>query len=159
MEREGPRALFKGLGPNLVGVAPSRAIYFCAYSQSKEFLNRSAVLPPNSAAVHVCSASCAGECQVTPSRPLPPQSARPARQPTRYRPAVAGPARSPSPLLSRTGPNPAEPLPTPCVCWAAPAATMPRPGDTALIVDAQIGDLRVVLDTCWAALPVPTPQM
>ena len=63
VEREGPRALFKGLGPNLVGVAPSRAIYFCAYSQSKEFLNTSGVLPPNSAAVHVCSASCAGQCR------------------------------------------------------------------------------------------------
>lgn len=59
VEREGVRALFKGLGPNLVGVAPSRAIYFCAYSQSKEFLNT--CLPPNSAPVHVCSAFCAGQ--------------------------------------------------------------------------------------------------
>lgn len=39
MATEGTRALFKGLGPNIVGVAPSRAIYFCAYSQSKSFLN------------------------------------------------------------------------------------------------------------------------
>jgi len=61
VEHEGPRALFKGLGPNLVGVAPSRAIYFCAYSQSKEFLNNAAILLPDSAAVHVCAASCAGE--------------------------------------------------------------------------------------------------
>lgn len=36
---EGPRALFKGLGPNLVGVAPSRAIYFGTYAQSKRGLN------------------------------------------------------------------------------------------------------------------------
>nr|CAD7573026.1 unnamed protein product [Timema californicum] len=57
VEHEGPRALFKGLGPNLVGVAPSRAIYFCAYSQSKSFLN--SVLTPDTAIVHVCSASCA----------------------------------------------------------------------------------------------------
>lgn len=36
---EGSRALFKGLGPNIVGVAPSRAIYFCAYSQTKTSLS------------------------------------------------------------------------------------------------------------------------
>lgn len=39
VETEGVRALFKGLGPNIVGVAPSRAIYFCAYSQTKNALN------------------------------------------------------------------------------------------------------------------------
>ena len=33
---EGPRGLFRGLGPNLVGVAPSRAIYFWSYSTSKQ---------------------------------------------------------------------------------------------------------------------------
>jgi hypothetical protein len=59
VENEGPRALFKGLGPNLVGVAPSRAIYFCAYSQAKGFFN--SVLSPDTAIVHVCSASCAGQ--------------------------------------------------------------------------------------------------
>ncbi|CAB1429929.1 unnamed protein product [Pleuronectes platessa] len=35
LEKEGPRSLFRGLGPNLVGVAPSRAIYFAAYSKAK----------------------------------------------------------------------------------------------------------------------------
>lgn len=59
VEHEGPRALFRGLGPNLVGVAPSRAIYFCAYSQSKEFFNT--ILPPDTALVHLCSAGCAGK--------------------------------------------------------------------------------------------------
>lgn len=28
LEREGPRSLFRGLGPNLVGVAPSRYFFF-----------------------------------------------------------------------------------------------------------------------------------
>lgn len=40
VETEGSRALFKGLGPNIVGVAPSRAIYFGAYSQTKASLNK-----------------------------------------------------------------------------------------------------------------------
>lgn len=58
VKHEGPKALFKGLGPNLVGVAPSRAIYFCAYSQAKSFFN--SVLNPDTAIVHILSASCAG---------------------------------------------------------------------------------------------------
>lgn len=33
LEREGPRSLFRGLGPNLVGVAPSRFVqYYLQYS-------------------------------------------------------------------------------------------------------------------------------
>ncbi|XP_046493367.1 solute carrier family 25 member 36-A isoform X1 [Neodiprion pinetum] len=68
VENEGPRALFKGLGPNLVGVAPSRAIYFCTYSQSKSFFN--SVLPPDSPIVHVCSASAAGFVACTATNPI-----------------------------------------------------------------------------------------
>ena len=35
------RGLYKGLGPNIVGVAPSRAIYFWAYSTAKKYVNAS----------------------------------------------------------------------------------------------------------------------
>ena len=38
---EGMRGLYKGLGPNIVGVAPSRAIYFWAYSTAKKYVNAS----------------------------------------------------------------------------------------------------------------------
>jgi solute carrier family 25 protein 33/36 len=58
---EGVRGLFKGLGPNLVGVAPSRAIYFWAYSTAKKNVNAS--LPKrnrDTPFVHVISASIAG---------------------------------------------------------------------------------------------------
>uniref|UniRef100_A0AAV2LY70 Uncharacterized protein n=1 Tax=Knipowitschia caucasica TaxID=637954 RepID=A0AAV2LY70_KNICA len=57
LEKEGPRSLFRGLGPNLVGVAPSRAIYFAAYSKSKELFN--GVFVPNSGLVHMSSAGSA----------------------------------------------------------------------------------------------------
>ncbi|XP_078064911.1 solute carrier family 25 member 36-A isoform X1 [Mustelus asterias] len=57
LEKEGPRSLFRGLGPNLVGVAPSRAIYFAAYSSSKEKLNT--ILEPDSSQVHMVSAGVA----------------------------------------------------------------------------------------------------
>jgi len=38
VSQEGAKGLFKGIGPNLVGVAPSRAIYFGVYSHTKGFL-------------------------------------------------------------------------------------------------------------------------
>lgn len=62
IKHEGARGLFKGLGPNLVGVAPSRAIYFCAYSKSKVAFN--AILPPDTPIVHVFSATCAGKREI-----------------------------------------------------------------------------------------------
>uniref|UniRef100_A0A8C3URY4 Solute carrier family 25 member 33 n=1 Tax=Catharus ustulatus TaxID=91951 RepID=A0A8C3URY4_CATUS len=54
LEKEGKRSLFRGLGPNLAGVAPSRAIYFAAYSTTKERLNT--VLVPESKKVHILAA-------------------------------------------------------------------------------------------------------
>jgi len=68
VQHEGPKALFKGLGPNLVGVAPSRAIYFCAYSQAKSFLN--SVLTPDTAVIHILSASCAGFVACSMTNPI-----------------------------------------------------------------------------------------
>lgn len=62
VQNEGPKALFKGLGPNIVGVAPSRAIYFCTYSQAKAILNQN--IPPDTPIVHLSAASAAGN---TPS--------------------------------------------------------------------------------------------
>ncbi|XP_029381297.1 solute carrier family 25 member 36-A isoform X2 [Echeneis naucrates] len=68
LEREGPRSLFRGLGPNLVGVAPSRAIYFAAYSTAKEKLN--GVLEPDSTQVHMVSAGMAGFTAITATNPI-----------------------------------------------------------------------------------------
>uniref|UniRef100_A0A8C5YX07 Uncharacterized protein n=1 Tax=Marmota marmota marmota TaxID=9994 RepID=A0A8C5YX07_MARMA len=55
LEKEGPKSLFRGLGPNLVGVAPSRAVYFACYS--KEQFND--IFVPNSNIVHIFSAGSA----------------------------------------------------------------------------------------------------
>jgi len=68
VETEGSRALFKGLGPNLVGVAPSRAIYFCTYSSAKKFFNKN--FSPDSPIVHMCSAFCAGFTASTATNPI-----------------------------------------------------------------------------------------
>ncbi|XP_074857888.1 solute carrier family 25 member 33-like [Carettochelys insculpta] len=68
LEKEGISSLFRGLGPNLVGVAPSRAIYFAAYAGAKEKLN--AVFVPESKKVHVLSAICAGITSSTLTNPI-----------------------------------------------------------------------------------------
>uniref|UniRef100_A0A183C0Q0 G protein-coupled receptor n=1 Tax=Globodera pallida TaxID=36090 RepID=A0A183C0Q0_GLOPA len=59
--REGRlRALYKGLGPNLVGVAPSKAVYFGCYSCMKRFLNEHPEwIQSNSHSVHMLSAGSA----------------------------------------------------------------------------------------------------
>jgi solute carrier family 25, member 33/36 len=65
---EGPRALLKGLGPNLVGVAPSRAIYFYTYAQSKQLFNT--IFTPDTSIVHLCSAALAGFSASTATNPI-----------------------------------------------------------------------------------------
>uniref|UniRef100_A0A8D0G5M1 Solute carrier family 25 member 36 n=1 Tax=Sphenodon punctatus TaxID=8508 RepID=A0A8D0G5M1_SPHPU len=68
LQKEGPRSLFRGLGPNLVGVAPSRAIYFAAYSNCKEQLNN--IFEPDSTQVHMTSAGVAGFTAITTTNPI-----------------------------------------------------------------------------------------
>jgi len=59
---EGVRGLFKGLGPNLMGVAPTRAIYFWSYNACKKKIDAS--IPKanrDTSLVHVVSAAAAGK--------------------------------------------------------------------------------------------------
>ncbi|XP_071839855.1 solute carrier family 25 member 36-A-like [Apostichopus japonicus] len=65
---EGGSALFRGLGPNLVGIAPSRAIYFGAYASAKNFLNTK--LEPESSMVHLLSAASGGFISSTCTNPI-----------------------------------------------------------------------------------------
>ena len=63
---EGVPGLFKGLGPNLMGVFPSRAIYFWAYSTAKKNVNMSLPKPNRDTPfVHVTSAAIAGILLIT----------------------------------------------------------------------------------------------
>ncbi|XP_019382224.1 PREDICTED: solute carrier family 25 member 33-like, partial [Gavialis gangeticus] len=68
LEKEGIGSLFRGLGPTLVGVAPSRAVYFAAYSGAKEKLN--VIFEPESKKVHMLSAACAGVASATLTNPI-----------------------------------------------------------------------------------------
>ncbi|KAI1705093.1 mitochondrial carrier protein domain-containing protein [Ditylenchus destructor] len=58
--KEGVGALYKGLLPNLIGVTPSKAAYFCTYSTSKRMWNESGYMVPDSALVHMTSALLGG---------------------------------------------------------------------------------------------------
>lgn len=68
LEKEGPKSLFRGLGPNLVGVAPSRAVYFACYSKAKEQFN--GIFVPNSNTVHIFSAGSAAFVTNTLMNPI-----------------------------------------------------------------------------------------
>jgi len=67
--REGVGALFKGLGPNLVGVVPARAIHFWTYGNGKRIfseLNNGKETP----IVHLISAVTAGIVTSTLTNPI-----------------------------------------------------------------------------------------
>ncbi|KAI7827012.1 mitochondrial carrier domain-containing protein [Gamsiella multidivaricata] len=67
--KEGPRALYKGLGPNLVGVIPARAINFATYGNGKKFytdMNNG----KETTYVHLASAITAGIVTATATNPI-----------------------------------------------------------------------------------------
>lgn len=67
---EGTKALFKGLGPNLVGVVPARAINFYVYGNGKRLIaehwNRGVEAPW----VHTLAAAAAGIATSTATNPI-----------------------------------------------------------------------------------------
>lgn len=70
VKNEGIGGLYKGLLPNLVGVAPSKAVYFYSYSTSKRIWNESEIFLPNSAIVHMVSAGTAGFVAASAVNPI-----------------------------------------------------------------------------------------
>lgn len=67
--KEGILGLWKGVGPTLVGVVPSRAVYFSVYSATKRQL-AAATGSRDSTPVHFASAATAGCATATLSNPL-----------------------------------------------------------------------------------------
>ena len=66
--KEGVRGLWRGLGPNLIGVMPSRSIYFFTYSFAKKTL--SPTEGKSGPLVHILSAMCAGAATSTATNPI-----------------------------------------------------------------------------------------
>ena len=67
---EGWRALFKGLGPNLIGVVPARAINFYAYGNGKRIISQRFNQGQEAAWVHLCAAAGAGIATGTATNPI-----------------------------------------------------------------------------------------
>lgn len=67
---EGWRALFKGLGPNLIGVVPARAINFFAYGNGKRLISTHFNNGQEAAWVHLCAAASAGIITGTATNPI-----------------------------------------------------------------------------------------
>ncbi|KAI0912194.1 mitochondrial carrier domain-containing protein [Ustulina deusta] len=67
---EGWRALFKGLGPNLVGVIPARSINFYVYPMGKRTYSEWTGLGPTNPVVHLASAVTAGIATGTATNPI-----------------------------------------------------------------------------------------
>ena len=67
---EGWRALFKGLGPNLTGVVPARAINFYAYGNGKRIISERFNDGQETAWVHLCAAATAGIVTGTATNPI-----------------------------------------------------------------------------------------
>lgn len=94
---EGWRALFKGLGPNLVGVVPARAINFWAYGNGKRVYSNLFFDGRETSGVHLLSAATAGIITGTATNPiwlvktriqLDKQNAGPGGQGRQYRNAL-----------------------------------------------------------------------
>jgi len=69
VQTEGFTALYKGIVPNLIGIAPSRAIYFAVYSKSKHFFTHSTSLS-HSSWTHMLSALSASISVSTITNPI-----------------------------------------------------------------------------------------
>jgi solute carrier family 25, member 33/36 len=67
---EGWRALFKGLGPNLIGVVPARAINFYVYGNGKKIISNYFNDGREAAWVHLTAAACAGVVTGTATNPI-----------------------------------------------------------------------------------------
>ncbi|KAF2691508.1 mitochondrial carrier protein-like protein rim2 [Lentithecium fluviatile CBS 122367] len=67
---EGWRALFKGLGPNLIGVVPARAINFYTYGNGKRIISTYFNNGNEAAWVHLCAAAFAGVVTGTATNPI-----------------------------------------------------------------------------------------
>ena len=67
---ESPRALFKGLGPTLVGVIPARSINFFTYGNGKQIIANEFNNGQQNSYVHLCAAAIAGIATGSATNPI-----------------------------------------------------------------------------------------
>ena len=67
---EGLRSFFKGLPANFIGVAPARALYFCAYDRVSRAFTVHLGAPKDHIGVHMCAGFCAGFVNQSVTSPI-----------------------------------------------------------------------------------------
>jgi len=67
---EGIKSLYKGIGPNIFGVAPARGIYFAVYAKTTKGLTRSGYVDKDSSILHMCGGASAGFVTHTVTSPI-----------------------------------------------------------------------------------------
>ncbi|EDZ73704.1 YBR192Wp-like protein, partial [Saccharomyces cerevisiae AWRI1631] len=69
-KQEGFRSLFKGLGPNLVGVIPARSINFFTYGTTKDMYAKAFNNGQETPMIHLMAAATAGWATATATNPI-----------------------------------------------------------------------------------------
>ena len=69
-KKEGFLAFYKGLAPHLIGITPSKAVYFLMYERGKVWLANSGLFPAGSNQLHIASAFLGGWCATTLTNPI-----------------------------------------------------------------------------------------
>ncbi|XP_047126438.1 solute carrier family 25 member 36-A isoform X1 [Hydra vulgaris] len=67
---EGYRSLYKGLGPNLIGVAPARAVYFAVYVKSSKYIQQKGIVHQDNPLTHMLAGASAGFVTHTLTAPI-----------------------------------------------------------------------------------------
>ncbi|SPO29536.1 related to RIM2 - Protein of the mitochondrial carrier family (MCF) [Ustilago trichophora] len=99
---EGPRALFRGLGPTLVGVIPARSINFYTYGNGKSLIAERFNDGKETSLVHLSAAALAGLVTATATNPIWVVKTRLQLDSRRNERAPAQPAAASPPPASRT---------------------------------------------------------
>ncbi|ORY69265.1 mitochondrial carrier domain-containing protein [Leucosporidium creatinivorum] len=112
---EGPSALFKGLGPTLVGVVPGRSINFFVYGNGKQLYADYFNHGQENSAVHLSAAATAGVITAAATNPIwvvktVMQLQQQQRAPT---PGISPSIPHPSSTATASSSRPLPPLPTP----------------------------------------------
>lgn len=67
---DGIKGFYRGLKPMIVGIIPTRAIYFWSYNSAKNMFNQTLNMPISSPLTHLSSAFAAGIASNTITNPL-----------------------------------------------------------------------------------------
>ncbi|EIW71178.1 hypothetical protein TREMEDRAFT_15966, partial [Tremella mesenterica DSM 1558] len=145
---EGWRALYKGLGPSLVGIIPARAINFYFYPTSKAYLaerfpnaptEKEGQTAEDSPLIHLGAAVIAGITTATGTNPIWVVKTRLQLSARKIQPSSSSPILQPSPIPSSSG------LPKPIIQSIAALPHLPSSTPSSSITPSRLSALDMTL--------------